>query len=142
MLHIKRPSKKRLCAILWGRFIGNNIKNMYKTINESDFTSWFSQSDTYKNNFSYEGLQTLFNYLEDYEEDTDEKIEFDPIALCCEYAEYPSAFDCAKEYGHDTDALKDTEEQEQDALEWLEDRTVVIRISLKGKNTGVIIQQF
>jgi hypothetical protein len=38
-------------------------------------------------NFSYEGLQRLFEYFEQYEDDTGEQIEFDPIAICCEYSE-------------------------------------------------------
>jgi len=40
------------------------------------------------NNFSYDGKRALFDYLESYEEDTDEEIELDIIALCCEYNEY------------------------------------------------------
>ncbi len=38
-------------------------------------------------NFSYEGLQVLFKYLEEYENDTNSKIELDVIALCSEYSE-------------------------------------------------------
>jgi len=38
-------------------------------------------------NFSYEGLGILFQYLEDYEEITNEEIELDVIAICCEYSE-------------------------------------------------------
>ena len=40
-----------------------------------------------KDQFSYEALGLLFNYLEDYEESTGEEIELDPIALCCDYSE-------------------------------------------------------
>jgi len=61
---------------------------MFQEITSTQFSSWFLSSDTYKNNFSYEGLKSLFNYLENYEEETGQKIEFDPVALCCEYSEY------------------------------------------------------
>lgn len=37
--------------------------------------------------FSYEGLEVLFDYLENLIEDTGETIELDVIALCCEYYE-------------------------------------------------------
>lgn len=37
--------------------------------------------------FSYEGLEVLFDYLEELSEDTGEAIELDVIALCCEYYE-------------------------------------------------------
>lgn len=40
-----------------------------------------------KDQFSYEALGLLFNYLEEYEESTGEEIELDVIALCCEYSE-------------------------------------------------------
>ena len=38
-------------------------------------------------NFSYEGLEVLFDYLDNLSEDTGETIELDPVALCCEYYE-------------------------------------------------------
>ena len=37
--------------------------------------------------FSYDGLEVLFDYLEQLEQDTGEEIELDVIALCCDYAE-------------------------------------------------------
>ncbi len=37
--------------------------------------------------FSYEGLEVLFDYLEELSEDIGETIELDPVALCCEYYE-------------------------------------------------------
>ena len=37
--------------------------------------------------FSYEGLEVLFNYLDNLSEDTGETIKLDPVALCCEYYE-------------------------------------------------------
>ena len=40
-----------------------------------------------KEQFSYEGLEALFEYLEGIEEQTDCEIELDVIALCCEYRE-------------------------------------------------------
>lgn len=38
-------------------------------------------------NFSYEGKRALFDYLEQYSEDTGEPVELDVIALCCDYCE-------------------------------------------------------
>ena len=37
--------------------------------------------------FSYEGLEVLFDYLEELSEGTGETIELDPVALCCDYYE-------------------------------------------------------
>ena len=38
--------------------------------------------------FSYDGLIALWEYFEEYEEDTGEEIDLDVIAICCEYYEY------------------------------------------------------
>ena len=61
---------------------------MFQEITSTQFSDWFLSSETYKNNFSYEGLKALFDYLENYEEETGQKVKFDPVALCCEYSEY------------------------------------------------------
>jgi len=61
---------------------------MKQTINFFQFRDAFGGD--YKNNFSYDGKKALFEYLENYEEETNKEIELDPIALCCEYTEYES----------------------------------------------------
>ena len=71
---------------------------MKKTISFFDFCDSFS--DSYKNNFSYEGKQALFAYLEEYEESTDEELELDPIALCCEYTEYENLKELQQNYNN------------------------------------------
>ena len=59
---------------------------MKTTINQYEFASWFAEHSP--NNFSPIGRLELYEMLKSYEEDTDEEIEFDPIAFCCEYTEY------------------------------------------------------
>ena len=71
---------------------------MIQTINRFDFEDAFNKSDTYKNNFTYEGKKALFDYLEQYEEDTGEQIELDIIALCCDYTEYENLEDLQVAY--------------------------------------------
>ena len=56
-------------------------KSMYLT----DFREEFLSSDTYKNNFSYEGLEHLYNHLTELEEG--KELEMDVIAFCCEFGE-------------------------------------------------------
>ena len=58
---------------------------MKQTICLSQFQNAFNAIRP--NNFSYEGLEQLFNYFESYEDDTGEQIELDVIAICCEYQE-------------------------------------------------------
>jgi len=109
---------------------------MKQTISKYNFTEAFRTMGR-SDNFSYEGLQALFDHLEDYEEDTGEEIELDVIAICCDYTEYDSALEAAEEYGFTPDEDEDEEEQEEAAMDYLNDRTTVIHVG-----AGVIIQQF
>lgn len=65
---------------------------MYTTINSSSFHDAFIRMGR-KDQFSYEAREALFNYLEQLEEDIDQQIELDVIALCCDYAEYDNLED-------------------------------------------------
>ena len=111
---------------------------MKKTINFNEFCDEFSEDR--KNQFSYEGKKALFEYLEQYEEDTGEEIELDIIALCCEFTEYESALECARNYFDfalsDVDNIS-AEEAEEEALEYLKNKTQVIEF-----DGGIIIQEF
>ena len=60
---------------------------MKQTINEYEFMRAFETSDNYRYNFSYEGLKTLFSYLEDLEQEIQEEFDLDVIAFCCNYSE-------------------------------------------------------
>ena len=71
---------------------------MKQTISLYDFISAF-QNMNREDNFSYEGLGKLFEYLIDYEESCDTEIELDVIALCCDYTEYKNLEEFQKEYG-------------------------------------------
>ena len=109
---------------------------MKQSVNSYDFERAFVTAGR-KDQFSYDGLKALFEYLEDFEEDTGEEIELDVIALCCDYCEYESALECAKDYPFDIDEDLDEDEQEEAALEYLRDHTTVIEFK-----TGIIIQSF
>ena len=71
---------------------------MKQSITRFDFVDWFRGSDTYKNNFSYEGLNSLFDYFEELEEDMGQEIDFDPIAICCEFSEYENLEEIKENY--------------------------------------------
>jgi len=58
---------------------------MKQTLNKDQFR--FQMNQIRPDNFSYEGQGVLFDYFEQLEDDLGEQIEFDPIAICCEYAE-------------------------------------------------------
>ncbi len=59
---------------------------MYQTIGFCQFTDAFNS--VRPNNFSYEGLQVLFDHLEEYEgADSEMGLELDVIAFCCDFTE-------------------------------------------------------
>jgi hypothetical protein len=86
---------------------------MKQTMNEFDFKNEFKKIRP--DNFSYDGLTALYDYLIQYEEDTGEELEFDPVAYCCEFSEYNNFEDVKKNYD-----VKD--------LEHLEQNTIVLKI--------------
>jgi len=50
-------------------------------------------------NFSYAGVEALFNYLDVMSEDIGENIELDPVAWCCDYTEWESIQEFIDYYG-------------------------------------------
>ena len=113
---------------------------MYDTINFNAFNNWFEQSDQYKNNFSYEAREALFDYLDELDgavtteavndlNDSCLGIKFDPIAICCEYSEYENI----KEFWNDY------KKWDYLTMEEIENTTTVIKIPDSQK---FIIQVF
>ena len=84
---------------------------MKEYVNEYTFRDRFLRSDNYKNNFSYDGLTALFEYIEDYEDDTGEEFEFDMVGICCDYTEYDSLDDFNVDYSYLYKTLDDIREQ-------------------------------
>ena len=123
---------------------------MKTTINFLQFSDRFARSDTYKDNFSHEWLRALFDYLKEYEEETNQEIEFDMVALCIEYTEYESIKDAFLAYKSEGDFNELCEQNKTDnpeiveqvrndsALEYLKNNTQVIKVS----NGWIILQNF
>ena len=85
---------------------------MKQTITLSDFRDSFQKIRP--ENFSYEGLEVLFDYLEQYEQGSGQEIELDVISLCCDYSE-SLIEDVLKEYN-------------LESLEELESETMVLKV--------------
>lgn len=93
-----------------------------KTVGKSEFMDDFRSIRP--NDFSYDGLEALYNYLEDLSDDIGEDIELDVIAICCDYTE-----DTIEYF---------LNQYELETLEELEDNTTVIRVD----NKNIIIQNY
>ena len=99
--------------------------------------------------WTYPGARALVEYLEEYEESTGEELEFDYVAIRCDFSEYESALACAIEYGwspeasilDDDDNIRPDDEVEEEnnerALKWLQNRTQVIEF-----DGGIIVSSF
>lgn len=117
---------------------------MKRTVTESQFIDAFDDCGR-GNQFSREARAALFDYLEDMERDTGEEYELDIIELCCEFSEYETALEAAKEYGYDPaddddpdkTAKENKEAREDNALDWLNGETTVIKF-----DDGVIVRNF
>ena len=109
---------------------------MKQSINVYQFRDEFAHANR-SDNFSYEGLAALFDYLEQYEDDTGEEVELDVIALCCDFTEYTDMDDVVSYYGIQLDDDSDEDDKRQQVIEWLQDRTTVIEF-----DSGIIIQDF
>ena len=60
---------------------------MYANITQSEFIDTFKQSELRKDQFSYHGLIALYNYFIVWEASMQEDLEFDMVAICCEYSQ-------------------------------------------------------
>ena len=81
---------------------------MKTTINFCNFQDAFNSIRP--DNFSYEGLQALFTYLEDLEDDTGEEIDLDVIAICCNYSEYENIAEFNSNYNKEYESYEEIDE--------------------------------
>jgi hypothetical protein len=111
---------------------------MIQTVNLHDFRNAF-QAAGRGEQFTYEGLEVLFDYLEQYEQATGEQIELDVIGLCCDYAE-STYQEIAKDYDIDFSDCETEEDRRQAVIDYLNDSTTICG-ELDDEQT-IIYQQF
>ena len=100
-------------------------KMIVERLNFSQFHDCFHKMRP--DNFSYDGLKALYDYLEDFYSEADKPYELDVIEICCEYSEYEDLKSFNEEYDRDYENIDDIQEE-----------TTVIRIP---KSEAFIIQQ-
>jgi len=97
---------------------------MKQTVGICEFRKAFEDYNR-QDNFSYEGLEALFDFLESMEDGCATETELDVVALCCEFTEYESFVELKGDYNS------------IESLDELRDNTMVIEF-----DGGIIIQQF
>ena len=95
-------------------------------------------------NWSRAGAYALCDCLEELEEDIGEEIEFCPVAIRCDYHQYDSLEEWAKEqWGEDLaceywrEESGDTEEQDEKTREFIRDRGTLLEF-----DGGIIVSSF
>lgn len=101
-----------------------------QTLSKSSFIDAFKQSSR-KDQFSYEALAAIFDYLEEYSDSTGEPVEFDIVGICCEWAEAHWS-DVACDYSIDLIDFaddKDDDNRIKAVAEYLWDNTTAYELS-------------
>lgn len=93
---------------------------MKQSVSFNDFIDAFKAYDRY-DQFGYEALRIVFDYLENYEEETGQEIELDVISICCDYSA-ENYTDIASNYSIDIEGLDD-DEAKNAIIEYLQDNT-------------------
>ena len=104
---------------------------MKQSLNFSAFVDAFHAYNRY-DQFGYDALEVLFEYLEQYEEDCGQEVELDVIALCCEYS-VDSVEDIAEQYGVDLSECEDDQDKLDTVTGWLYDKTSVCGTTHSGQ---------
>ena len=90
--------------------------------------------------FTYDGLELLFDYLEELAH-CEEEYELDVVGLCCDFAE-GAAKDIARDYSIDLSAIEGASEYDENVFaivrEYLEDEGVLVGET----DTTIVYRQF
>ena len=93
--------------------------------------------------WSYAGAFAIAEWFEEIEESTGEEINFDVVAIRCDFSEYESALEAVADYHggiakwDDYDKDLDEADLEDTCLDYLHENTTVIEF-----DGGVIVQAF
>jgi hypothetical protein len=101
---------------------------MKTTVTLSNFRQAFQDAGR-GNQFSWEGLEVLFDFLREQEESAGEEMELDVIGLCCEFEEKtPEAIAAA--FG--IISASGAGPTEDEVMDWLQERTMVVGATESG----------
>lgn len=103
---------------------------MKQTIGLSQFTDAFMAIRP--DNFTYDGLVLLFDWIEQQEQETGQEQELDVIALCCDFEEL-TIEEIIRQYNIETDDIEDDEIDDY-VMNYLNDETTVV-----GKTDNTIV---
>jgi len=103
---------------------------IYNEVTKTDFHA----SEILRDSFSYDAINALFEWEYEISNQTENGVEFDAIAICCDWSEYDEE-DLFNDFGY---LLDEDEEQEiNNLIKLLQNKTTVIQLK-----TTYLIQAF
>ena len=108
---------------------------MKQTLTTNQVADMLMQDDNAA--WSYAGARALAEHLEEIDRESEQEMEFDRVAIRCEFSEHTSATAAAGNYDWEPGEDADEDEAEKSALQYLQERTAVIEFT-----GGVIIQDY
>lgn len=106
---------------------------MKTTVNFETFANDLRES------FSIEAIELLFDYFEEYEDSCDCQMEYDPIAIRCEFSEMTIS-EIIDAYGYMMDESRlDDDDAYSYIMDFINDRTMVCGDTPQGT---IVFQQF
>ena len=104
---------------------------MKDTLSKTQFCSKFREV---RDNFTYEAMEALYDFYDEYDQACNTETEFDPIAICCDWDEYDDVEECREAFS----SMDDDDYDDDDFLIMLESNTQVIRLG----SGGVLVMVF
>lgn len=108
-----------------------------QTLSKSSFIDAFTHSSR-KDQFSYEALEAIFDYLEEYSDSTGETVELDIVAICCDWSE-EGWEGIAKDFVIDLSDCESEQDKIEAVRDYLNDNTLCVLLS---GGESFVYQQF
>jgi hypothetical protein len=107
-----------------------------QTLSKSSFIDAFTHSSR-KDQFSYEALEAIFEYLEEYSDSTSEPVEFDIVGVCCDWSE-EGWEGIAKDYIIDLSDCESEQDKIEAVMQYLWENSQAYQLS----DGNIVYQQF
>lgn len=107
------------------------------TLNTNQIADMIRQDSP--DSWSYNGAKALAEYMEEYEEESGEEVEFDAVEIRCGWSEYDSLIDFADDHSStlQLDKEKEWNELEEEIREFIQERGHLIEF-----DGGIIVSAF
>ena len=89
---------------------------MIQKVTKNEFINIFKQRRP--DNFTYEALELIFDFITEYENDTNMNVELDVIAICCDFSEMTKS--------ELIDAYPDSGNSDDSIIKFLENKTLFL----------------